>query len=219
MRKNFTCICLCIFALSYVNGQFTKGSKLLGGTISFYTTNSANEDTRTKSAGVSFSPSYGRFYRDNRLFGVMLKASGTFRKNPDKDDSGLGAGVFFRQYRSLGKSQFSLFLEENASYNFLQHYSNQISESTLEVERRYSNYYGQLAVVPGVAYGLTRRLQLEVFVPSLVSINYYSQDWRISELQSGTVRTGKDKQFNVTTGFQQNGIGNLAVGLRWLIPA
>jgi hypothetical protein len=76
----------------------------------------------------------------------------------------------------------------------------------------------QLALVPGIAYGLTRRLQLELFVPSLVSINYFNQDWRFSDLQSGVVTTGKEKQFNLTTGFQENGIGNLAVGLRWSIP-
>src|SRR5688500_4819924 len=112
--KISTCLCCMLLLSISLNAQFAKGSKLIGGNFNLFSSANTYNGVETKNMGLSSAPSVGKFYKQNRLFGVTLNLSATFRKDR-ADDYGYGAGIFFRQYKPLGKSALFLFIEENAS--------------------------------------------------------------------------------------------------------
>jgi hypothetical protein len=108
----------------------------------------------------------------------------------------------------LGKS-FYAFAEEGAGASF----------------GKYKNYYGadlqsmksatgQVYFYPGVAYTLTKKLQLELGLPQLATISY---SHTAGTNESSPSQNTTTNSFGLSTGLSQNALGNLSLGMKWML--
>jgi hypothetical protein len=212
MKKISTCMC-CVLIFSYAShAQFAKGSKLIGGNFSVFSTAHTLDGIENKYTSISIAPSIGKFYKQNRMFGVSVSVSTTFRKDR-ADDYGYGAGIFLRQYKPLAKSAFLLFIEENASAS--RERSKQFTWGSNDFYQQYSYHRIALGISPGLAYSLSRNLQLEASIPSFLLFHY--QAMKTKGVGSSSPEE-KNNSFVFSSGLSSTALGDLSVGVRWLIP-
>lgn len=206
--KFFTLTLIVLVIASIANAQIQKKTIQVGGSVGFSRSSTKNTTENAHSNSFNFSPSAGKFYAVNRLVGVNLSISRTTFSDKVRNWNFYGAGVFLRQYLPLGKS-FYAFAEEGAGANFAK-YKN-YSGTNLQSVKSSS---GQVYFNPGLAYTLTKRLQLEVALPQLASISYthYKMTDEISPLQNTT-----SDSFGLSTGLSQNVLGYLSFGMKWII--
>jgi hypothetical protein len=173
MQKIFYLFIVFIFASLVSSAQIGKGSILLGGDISFNSQkgNTTPGNTNTySSSNFTFAPSIGKAIKDNLVLGGMLiyghqqNSSDQGAGNTSKataDTYGLGA--FLRKYFPLGKG-FSFFTEAQLE-GFL---TENKSDGTLTSKGEDLTF----AFSPGIAYGISRRVQLELGLPEFFSATY-----------------------------------------------
>jgi hypothetical protein len=203
----------CVLILSYAsNAQFAKGSKLIGGNFSVFSSAHTYNGIENKYTSIGIAPSIGKFYKQNRLFGVSGSLSTTLRKDR-ADDYGYGLGVFLRQYKPVAKSAFLLFIEENISGS--REKAKVFTTGSNDIYQQYSYFRIGLGVSPGLAYSLSRNLQLEVSIPSFLLFHYQNTRTSTGGLNPSEE---KNKSFVFVSGLSSTGLGDLSIGVRWLIP-
>lgn len=192
-----------------------KGDKLIGGSLSFTKAKGIPiYDTSSKYTSVNFSPSIGKFYKTNRMAGINLYYSHTNYKGQPYKQNHYGAGFFLRQYQPLGKS-FYLFAEEGINGRIGKRESRYLyGQSFMEEEKTQSV---SLFFFPGLAYGINKRLQLELTLPQLISLEYSHTSNEVKDYPAQPKRDGKT--FSLNTGFSQSGLGNLGFGAKWLLKS
>jgi len=221
MRKiySLTIAMVCISVVS--NAQISKGSTFLGGSVSFSTGESENENTSTyKNEGSSFSirPQFGKAISTNKVLGVFLnygnsnykQVSGT--SSTDEKSKFYGGGIFLRNYYPLS-SRFYLFGEGNLGVNFsdLERRNN----STLSSEDKTTSI--GLAITPGISFAAGKKLHLEASLNNLFSMQYSSSKTKYYN-GNGTLSSSiKGNGFNVAA--NANGFSGISIGLRWILPS
>jgi hypothetical protein len=163
-----TLIILSLFISSTLTAQ-DRGQILIGGSLGFGKSKTDNMDVITKSTNFYLAPSIGKFYRNNRLAGVNLIYNHTSFTDKNLNRNSYGAGIFLRQYQPLGKS-FYLFAEEGINayagkYGLL-YSSNPDSYVKAKEQTAYLYFF------PGIAYGINKKLQLEIGLTQLINIGY-----------------------------------------------
>ena len=188
------------------NAQLDRGVNQLGGVISVSTDKRPDGFTGNdvKTTIVSLNPTIGKFYRDNKLAGLHLIYYQNFQSTDQNETRALGGGVFFRQYKTLGKSGFNIFAQEKLSVWFEKRKST-TGTNTLEVHEQNV----AISIVPALGYGVTKRLQVELFIPDLASIRYQHSDPQSDNLDDSSTLT-------FSTGISQSIFTNVNVGLTWL---
>ncbi len=158
------------------HAQINKGGTALGGNINFGTSTSKS-DNNSKRTVTSFaiSPSLMIIYNNNRAVGFNLNYDYTKYNYFDKSANGYGAGIFLRQYKPLGKG-FYVFAQEALNFNYRK--SLGIADSAIIYNSK--SFDAILTVNPGLAFDLSKRVQLELlFFNNLLAIEYthfnYSQ--------------------------------------------
>lgn len=208
MRKAFTLILALFVFLSVASAQYDKGSMLIGGTISASTNKAESGQNEQKNRFFNLTPSFGQFYKENRLAGVSL-GIGVGRQDTVSKSVSYSAGVFLRQYLPMGKS-FYLFGEEGLDYSRTKSRSNTVNGETSQRTNRLD-----FSVHPGLAYGATRRIQLELLFPALVTIGYsVSNDDRISP---GSRQRYRNLALNAGANFGRM-LSDIGFGIRYLLP-
>jgi hypothetical protein len=151
------------------HAQINKGATVLGGNINFSTQTSKTEnDSKRTLTSFAISPSLMIIYNNNRAFGFNINYEYSKYSYFDKPANGYGAGVFLRQYKPLGKG-FYVFAQEALNFNYRK--SLGIVDSAILYNSK--GYEAILAVNPGLAFDLNKRIQLELlFFNNLLAIDY-----------------------------------------------
>ncbi|HTI09538.1 MAG TPA: hypothetical protein VL832_13305 [Puia sp.] len=223
MKKHFYLL-LFFFAITYVSqAQIKKGDILLGGTLSLYSQKATPDNNYptppNKQTNYNISPSIGKAIKDNLLVGFDLAFTGS--KNTQGTGTGsytsksctYGAGVFLRKYKPLGGG-FAIFMQTRfgGSYN--------TQKTQYEGDPYpYNNVKGysfDLSFYPGIAYAITKRVQLETGFANLVDVNYsHSKDSQTTGVNNNVLANSKSNSFGISTSLS-NGYG-FAVGIKVLL--
>jgi hypothetical protein len=219
MKKTFALLLLIVCSIVSA-AQIKKGAILLGGQLGVYNSSidytsstPPNTPQNQKNKGANFGIVIGTAIKDNVVVGIntgygYYKNENTvgitsFTSNTDQ----YNFGVFYRQYKSLGRNFY--FLGE-AGVGYIG--SKQTDKNTPvvnDVTRKSSGV--QLYVNPGVAYQVSKKLQLEILVPNIVSAGY-SKNKTTSQVNNST-----QDNFYINTNLNGPPLNNLAVGFRFIL--
>lgn len=206
----------CAILLSIlVNAQIRKGTVLLGGTISSntYKVESSNSTITSKQSNILISPSIGVATKENVIWG-MNAYYGTDKNNNSQQPeyttyTSYGAGIFTRRYVPLGK-EFYVFGQAGLDYN---HSEQNYPYYASQVENHTNSWGISLNASPGIAYGISKRIQLELGLPNMLHIGYSKGEnvYISPTTQSSSTTKG------VSVGMNLNPSTALAVGFRILL--
>jgi hypothetical protein len=206
--KLFTLLAILILINTTLSAQ-QKGNVLVGGTLGFFDYKSESQGTKNNQTDFFLSPSLGKFYANNKMAGVNLSYyHSKFRDSLDRNT--FGAGIFLRQYQPLGKS-FFLFAEE-AINGYTSKY-NDYYQAPARIKAKENSVY--LIFYPGLAYAISKKLQMEVALPQLVQVSYTKRKFKNTTVPEPNEISSSG--FGITTGFSNWNIGYLSFGIRWLI--
>jgi hypothetical protein len=192
--------------------QISKGSILLGGSISFSNNDLATNSDAYKNRYVFVQPSLGFAVKENRVVGFNLSyghgiiKSGTISTETNQSND-YGGGVFYRRYLPLGKG---FYLYGQGSANFAYNKVEQTTSASSQVQKLNTL---SLSAYPGVSYAVSKRFHLELAMNNLVSVNYSAARQEISS--NSVTQTSKSKQLNLYANV--NPQSNLSFGFRILL--
>lgn len=176
--------------------QINEGRIQAGGSISAGSLKSEPPfQSDFKNTNVYISPSIGRFYKTNKLAGVFL----SFGYNEASNQSykminrTYGGGVFFRQYQPV-LNKLYIYLHESAEYNYL--------SGSNDTQRSHGYNIGA-SLQAGMAYDISKKMQLELSLNRLVSASY----------QNSTVARG----YNISTSLEKDVFSNIGFGFRYFL--
>lgn len=215
---------LVLSTIAYVSqAQIKKGDILLGGTLSFNTEKTSTDNNAPnpayKQTGYNITPSIGKAIKDNLLAGFDLTYIGSNYTQGSGTGSytskihNYGAGVFLRQYKPLG-SGFAIFIQTRlgGSYNTQK---NQY-EGAPYPYNDIKGYSFDLSFYPGIAYAITKRVQLETGFANLVDVNYtHSKNTITTGTNNDVLTTSRSNAFNISTSLSSN--FGFAVGIKVLL--
>jgi len=212
MKGKITFATLAFLCCSFfVNAQIKQKSVLLGGKL--YYSNAItklNDRTNSKSNSAIIILSVGQAIKQNSVLGVNLQfsPSTSYQFNDlnvqyKSQASGYGAGVFYRQYKSLAKD-FYFFIEADANYFYLKQTVSDTSGFKLQ---NVSQSSVQLSLAPGISYKVFKNLHLEVAIPQLLSVQY-------GAAKNNLDRSNSQKQFAINTSLNSTSLNNLSVGFK-----
>lgn len=196
--------------------QIQKNAVLLGGQLSYSNNKSDFENLKQKSWNAVAGLSLGKAIRENTVVGFNLNyapAKQTYQgTNGDSlitSTNRYSVGVFYRKYKNLGKD-FYFFAEGNAAFIY------NVSENSKSsaIDYKYTQTGGSLALTPGFAYQVCKKLQFEVSVPSLVSLQYMHSKNKTSDV----AYNGKSNNFSVNSSLSNIGtLEWLGIGFRLVL--
>jgi hypothetical protein len=202
MTKLATLSTIAILFSFTVSAQTSKGTVLLGGSVKFAHSKTVNEHDSAKSTTYSLSPNVSKFYKDNRLIGAGISYS---RTTGGQSLNQYGLDVFLRQYLPIGKA-FYLFANEGL---YVDVFTNKYN-STVPI-RKEKGVLAGLAFYPGIAYGVNKRLQLEIGLPNMATL-YYNHS-RIKD-EGFPSNNSKTSNFGFSTGLSEFYFGTMSFGVR-----
>jgi hypothetical protein len=200
----------------FASAQFSKGSILLGGQLSFSSskTGSANiVNPEQKTSNGIFSISIGKAIKENAVFGIDLSYNPysmnnyyTYTSGPlDYSNNSYSIGVFYRVYKSLGKD-FFLFGQVGAAYTG----SNESGkDNTGNKVVTGSGSGGSVYFMPGISYKISKNFFLDLTIPYLFLANYNSQKSTTVGQQPNT-----NDHFSISTSLSSNPLTDLGIGFR-----
>lgn len=207
--KFITTLSFLLFFFCSTHAQYNKGAKLLGGSFSVDGQQSKYEEPLqdSKVTSISITPSVGKFYRQNRAVGI-LASYGSYKQTNVPTSLSIGAGVFLRQYFPIGKSAFAFFAQEQLGGSFGKSYDNYTGGNV-----KFKTSSVNASIRPAIAYSIFKKLQIELLLPSLVSVNYYKKKPSGAQAQNASEFTN----FGISSGFTNYSVGNIGVGATFLL--
>lgn len=218
MNKILLTVLILLFFTSLANAQFSKGSILLGGNF-FYSENKNSTNTiglpEQKYNAANFNISAGKAVTGNAVFGLNLgfitSSTSNYSQYPYGSQifksNGYDIGVFYRKYKGMGKD-FYLFGEIDATYTFGNQF---VKDSTGSKISNGNTYGGNAAFELGISYKVSKKILMEISLPSLFSVTY------ISNKTTSTGQISKNDQFNINTSLSTSPLDNLAIGFRLIL--
>ncbi|KAA0989551.1 hypothetical protein [Dyadobacter aurulentus] len=154
------------FLVGNAYGQIQKGTGYVGGTISFDGETSRSKEiadplnsARNTRHGIAPEIQFGKMIGERTMLGLGVRYNMNWNRTKydetDISSSQISQGIallpFIRQYKSLGSSNWSVFLHGELGPQFQWIKKTNTQGSTPETERRDFWQYG-LSVKPGIAY-------------------------------------------------------------------
>lgn len=208
------------FILAYcaslpTTAQINKGSILLGGQISYASTN-ANYGTsqpNQKNKNGLFNISVGKTIKENSVLGISLAYGSSKGENNYNGSLFMNLKVnqyafevYYRLYKKLAKN-FYFFGEFGGGYIT----SNQTDKDTSGNNKvKYSQTGGDLYLTPGLSYKILKKLQVEILIPRIVDVRY-----TVSKTKSQT-ENFKENQFIFNTNLNPTSLSFLGVGFSYI---
>lgn len=218
MRKIVLLLCSVSVFSFFASAQITKGSKLLGGGISFGRTKSDpnSNSSLTNLANNSVGLSAGVAIRENFIVGGNLQYGHTtykYKNNTGTPESvnknnNYSAGGFARRYFPLGKN-FYLFGQAGLNFGI----NNQDNLWGTNGKAETKGWIVSISAAPGISYALTRKFQLELSFNDLASIYYGKAETEISE--AAVTTKSKSSSYGLSTSLGTS--SPLNIGFRVLI--
>ena len=158
---------LCITLIS--TAQITKGSLFLGGTVSGNANEQKddNQTSETENSQWVVGIDFGKFVADNKAVGFFFDYYGNSSKNKygnfpvtsyKTEGNGIGGGIFYRQYFSIGSKWF-LFGEASLGY----HRFESENETNDKLTSKGKGWSIDLGVTPGISFAAGGEIIYRVF--------------------------------------------------------
>jgi hypothetical protein len=211
MKKQFYLLMAGLLLVCTAHAQLKKGDFLLGGNVNVSKqTNSSSGGSSSDQTGFSFSPSIGMAVTGDLLLGLNLGYSYNKSKIGEpayiSNQNGYGLAVFVRKYKALGAG-FALFAEGDLGGTY--QVSSAYTDGTTKPPSSKS-YTINAGFYPGVAYFITRHVQLETGLQNMAYIQY-------DHTKSGADATEvKSNSFTVGTSLNQV-VSSIVIGFKWVI--
>jgi hypothetical protein len=195
--------------------QITKGSFFIGGSIS------AGAEKTTSTFGNSHalrflqvSPVFGKAIRDNLVLGGGVSFYTNNYGNIENDSrSTFGANIFLRKYKTLGKG-FYLFGEAALNLGYTPYsmgFFNPTTNTFYTTETRRYSISADFSA--GIAYQLSKRVQVELSLPLLAGVGFSQERYR-SGLGSPTPYTTRKNNLYLNSNLGNSPLNNLSLGIR-----
>ncbi len=213
MKKQLLFILLSLFVTIFSYAQVNNNAIFLGGDIGASSQKTKNNTGTTvnKLNSVFVSPVFGKAVKDNLVVGGDVSFSSSkdeYTLYNVRDEKALGAGIFARKYKTLGKSNFLLFLQGRLGYAYTKTES-YISTPYVTTSKRHNI---GVNVYPGISYALSRKLQLETGLNNLLSLNYFTEKSNTAQPVPVIARTNG---INISSSIDN--FSSLYIGFRVLI--
>ena len=217
MTKHYIFSLLLILSFT-VNGQIKKQSIFLGGQLFYYNIKNKVDNLNQKSENATFSLSIGKAFKENKIIGVNLSFSpirqSNYLNNGDTTNltfNRFDIGLFYREYKKLAKD-FYFFSQLDGAFitaNQAEHYK--IASADVNVTQR----GGFIALTPGISYQVFKKMQLEIIIPNILSVQYL-----VTKIDSkvNQIKNSKQEQILFYSNINNNtGLGFLGVGFRFIL--
>ena len=212
-KKILLTVILICFVATAVDAQIKKGATLLGGQFGFSSQKNQSDfqNMESKSLGYNVSPAFGKAIKENLVVGGDI----TFAYNKNEPYNTLtqrsfnyGAGLFVRQYKNLGKD-FYLFIQ----YRLGAGYGSTRTKDDMQPmnDAKSKSYSVEAAIYPGIAYSISKKIQLEGGLNNLGYIQYSHSNQRSGN--PGYTYKGN----NFSLGSSLSNFGGLTIGFRVLL--
>ncbi|MGX5852787.1 hypothetical protein ACWKW6_04055 [Dyadobacter jiangsuensis] len=177
------------------NAQFQKGTAHWGATVSAegtLTDFETYESNRLKTGLHTITPSvqFGKFFKDNSLFGVKLSPSFNYYKSdlkgPNSDNeyksnnTNISLILFARRYKFLSE-KWAVFLEPGVNLSYYH------GKNTASDDETSNGYGGGIYIRPGIVYRVSPRFAIESDL-NVLSLNlqyYHMKDWDTFHFNAG----------------------------------
>lgn len=201
-----------------VNGQIKKQSIVLGGQLFYYNNKNNVDNLNQKLESGTISISMGKAYKENKVIGINIGFSPIRQSNylNGGDTTNLAfnrfdLGLFYREYKKLAKD-FYFFSQVDGGYitaNQTEHYK--IASGDVKASQR----GGFFSLTPGISYQIFKKMQLEITIPNILSVQYLVTKF---DSQISQVKNSKQEQFLFYSNINNNtGLGFLGVGFRFIL--
>jgi hypothetical protein len=216
MKQKFllSLVFVCTMIVS-AKAQISKGSVWLGGSIGFSLTENEYENSTTESKTRTYSvlPAVGIAVKDNLIVGIGLshtnKKTENFGYTKTGKEKTYGGGVFIRQYVPIINKLY-IFGEASAAFRSFEA-NEELTYNSPPLKTNTKGWDGSLALTPGLALGINKKIQLETGFNSLFSAVYSKRTTDFNE-QSPDVT-----QKNFSTGIALDNESLFYIGVRFLI--
>lgn len=197
MKKAILLFSVLCFAIGASYAQSNEGRVQAGGSISFSHLKEDNisPNPNYTNTNLIVTPSVGRFYNTNRLAGLFLNFSYFDGEdvNGKTINRSYGGGLYFRQYQPV-LNKLYIFLEENGGYNY----------TSITNGNTKSHYYTiEASLEMGMAYDITKKMQLEISLNNLANAYYRKGDYI--------------KGYGISTSLEKNTFSNIGFGFRYYL--
>jgi hypothetical protein len=219
-----------LFVLN-TSAQITKGKFLVGGQISVASNKVSSvsqtfpspipiPSTQTNSNKAAIiGISIGKAIKENKVIGFSFT---TYSSNDKLTSVGFDTtsrkanqyevGFFYRQYKKLAKD-FNFYVQLDAAGVFRKEKITYTNLSPYNLTAKQNG--GKLFFSPGISYAILKKLQLEINMPSLVSLAFLNSK---QTSENPNVRTETSDQFLLNTSLSNNtGLGALGIGFRLIL--
>jgi len=213
MRKLLLTLITLVSFSFMASAQFGKGSVLLGGQLSYNSSESpfypGSDQSYTHSG--NFGVSVGKAVSENAVLGINLNFSPYSTNSYYSNTNNLleysyntySAGVFYRVYKTLGK-EFYLFGEAGAAYIGMHSTSKDVSN---QISASGSSNGASAYFMPGIAYKISKNFFLDLSIPNV--FNFYYLGGSASNSYGGHTST-----VSVSTSLSSNPLNALSIGFR-----
>jgi hypothetical protein len=219
MNRILPVLAITLFFSGTASAQFSKGSVLLGGTLAFSgnTSNNSSYDQNVHSG--YFNISLGKAVEENTVIGININYqpynTNSYYYNGNQQpwpysNNGYGAGIFYRKYKSLGK-EFYIFGEAGAGYQGATQTGK--NESGTKVLMGSSNG-GNLYLMPGVAYKISKHFFLELTIPDIFYAEFISTSTTTTQPVNQKL---KYNGFTIGTSLNAGPLGSVGIGFRLVL--
>lgn len=213
MKRKLLISCAVLFTAIAANAQMEKGTVLLGGNLSVGTYNNTFNGTETKSTTFGIAPSVGWAYSTNRFLGFSLNYAYS-KQSQDYKQNTFGVGVYMRQYLPVAKSLY-LFAHEGLSVSTNK--GSGVIGTTLPASRDSKGWNATLGLSPGLAYDLTKKIQLELLLNNLLGVGYSHSKITDTPQGGGIVNESKVNSFSFNSNADPTQLTNISVGVRFTL--
>ena len=185
------------------HAQINKGVNALGGNLSFGTSSIKNGNNSFTNTSLLISPSFMTAYKNNRAVGFNLSYQYSKSNYANQKTNGYGTGVFLRQYKPLGKG-FYVFAQEALNFQYSKispDTTNFINSKTISIA---------FTANPGIAYDLSKKVQLEL----LLFNNFLSAEYSYLSSTSIASSTIKSNNFHIGANLDGSQLTSLNIGAK-----
>ncbi len=217
MTKIFTTIL--ILTLSTVTfAQINKKSILLGGQLFYYNEKNQVDILKQKAESGTIGISLGKAFKENSVIGINLTYSPIRQTNFLNGNDTVTTtykrydiGAFFREYKKLGKD-FYFFGQLDGAFIM----ANQKDDYTIAAgDVKATQRGGFTSLTIGVSYKIFKKMQLELTIPNILSVQYLVTKFNS---QNPQVKDSKKEQFLFYSNLTNNtSLGFLGVGFRFIL--
>lgn len=199
-------------ASTAANAQVTEGRFLLGGSIG-YTHQDDAQNSNSKYNAFYSNVQFGKVIKDNTVIGIIGSYGFSNNELNDNKSNQYNAGLFYRKYKLLTKN-FYFFGELDALYS---HSQNETNFKIGSNGTRYSSNGGTVAFVPGLAYSICKRMQLELSMPNLATISYAGTKNETTSTSTNSISTTTGNNFSANANLNANLLSNFGIGFKFFL--